>query len=153
MAICIDFNRISFTYYLQVITGFALVDVIWTCPIFSSFWEIKRPDKKLRRVVLPAPEAPMMLKNCPGKTDPLTPSRMTFGSRSFFLPQQPACGFVLITTSFQLSWILVLACLYWSPMRRSFSCSDTILGLMINLKMINYLTQIQKWISSHEQLT
>ena len=32
-------------------------------PVFFRFAEISRPDKKLSRVVLPAPDAPMIARN------------------------------------------------------------------------------------------
>ena len=70
-------------------------------PVFSRFYDINLPLRKLSKVVFPAPEAPMILKNCPGRTDPLTPSKMTLGSRSDFFPQHPAFGTVVMVISFQ----------------------------------------------------
>jgi len=75
-----------------------------TFPVFFKFCEINLPDKKLRRVVLPAPDAPIMLKNCPGKTVPETLFKMTLGSASFgFFPQHPAFGRALMLMFDQLS--------------------------------------------------
>jgi len=51
-------------------------------PVFYKFWEISRPDKKFSKVVLPAPEAPIMAKNCPGMIVPDTPLIISFGSLS-----------------------------------------------------------------------
>jgi hypothetical protein len=73
-------------------------------PDFSRFYEINLPLRKLSRVVLPAPDAPMILKNWPGRTEPLTPSRIVLGSTSGFLPQHPAFGTVVILISFQEIW-------------------------------------------------
>jgi len=44
-----------------------------------------------------------MLKNYPGIADPLTPSRITLGSPTPFLPQHPVLGRAIILTSVQES--------------------------------------------------
>lgn len=76
-----------------------------TRPFFDRFYEIKRPERKLSSVVLPAPDAPMIERNWPGLTQPDTPSRIILrGPLGSARLQQPPCGTVAIFTSYQLSW-------------------------------------------------
>jgi len=59
--------------------------LILTYPCLSKFVEIYLSERKLRSVVFPAPDAPMMARNCPGMTVPDTFLMISFGSLRAFL--------------------------------------------------------------------
>lgn len=59
-------------------------------PYFYSPVEINLPDKKFSKVVFPAPDAPIIDTNSPGKTDPLISLIIERSLDSWItLPQHP----------------------------------------------------------------
>jgi hypothetical protein len=52
--------------------------LIW--PLLRRLFDMSLPERWFNRVVLPAPEAPIILMNCPGRADPLMPFKIFFTS-------------------------------------------------------------------------
>jgi hypothetical protein len=71
------------------------------------FAEANLPERWFKRVVFPAPDAPIILTNSPGLAHPETPLRIGFGSSVDFFPHLPGGGAAEIVMSCQLSYILV----------------------------------------------
>lgn len=75
-------------------------------PVLVKFYEISRPERKFSSVVLPAPEAPIIAKNWPGMTVPLTPLIISFDSLGAFFPLHlPLGGSAVMRMSDQVIYI------------------------------------------------
>jgi len=71
-------------------------------PYFYNPLEINLPDKKFNKVVFPAPEAPIIETNSPGKTDPLISLIIVRSfSPGITLPQHPLGASATILISCQ----------------------------------------------------
>jgi hypothetical protein len=68
-------------------------------PDLVKLFEMRRPLKWFSKVVLPAPEAPIILMNYPGSAHPLTPSKIIFEGPVPFLQHFPGAGSAVILMS------------------------------------------------------
>jgi hypothetical protein len=70
--------------------------LIFIIPSFVRLFAINRPERWFKKVVFPAPDAPIMLMNDPGLAEPEILSRITLVGPGFFLPKNPFWGSDLI---------------------------------------------------------
>ena len=75
----------------------------FTTPPKIRLADANLPERWFNRVVLPAPDAPIILMKSPGFAHPDTPLRITLGSSFDFFPHFPGGGAAEITISCQLN--------------------------------------------------